>query len=187
MLNKVKMEKETLEKKAIKAALSSRWEEAVKINQEILKVFPDDIEALNRLGYALFQLGKIKEARACFKKVLKNDRYNPVAIKNLERLKKVEKIEPQKREVSLSPSLFLEEPGKTKTVTLVKTAPQEVLSSLSIGQPVVLHPKRYAIEVRTKENIYLGAIPDDLSFRLKKLIKGGYEYQALVKNVKENF
>lgn len=181
------MEKEKLEEQAIKTALSSHWQEAVELNQEILKKTPLDIDALNRLGYALFKLGKIKQARSYFRKVLKIDRYNPVANKNLKRLAKIKRIEPQKDQAPVSPSLFLEEPGKTKTVILVKIAPQKILSSLSIGQLLVLYPKRYSIEVRAEDKTYLGALPDDLSFRLIRLIKNGYRYQALIKNIKENF
>ena len=181
------MDKEELEQQAIKAALVSNWEEAIKLNKSILSESPEDIDALNRSGYAFFKLGKVKEARAQFRKALKIDRYNPVASKNLKRLKKIKKVEPQKQGTSVSPSLFLEEPGKTKTVILVKIAPQKILSSLSIGQLVLLRSKRYAIEVRMEDKTYLGAIPDDLSFHLRKLIKKGYQYQALIKNVKENF
>lgn len=181
------MEKEIIEKQATQAALSSDWKQATKLNKEILKKFPEDIDALNRLGYALFKLGKVKEARIQFRNTLKIDRYNPMASKNLERLKKLKKIGPYEAGVSVSPSLFLEESGRTKTIVLVKIAPKKILSSLSIGQSVILHPKRYSIEVRTENKTYLGAIADDLSFRLKKLIKNGYQYQALVKNVKENF
>ena len=176
-----------MEKQAIEAALSSNWKKAIEFNEEILKNFSEDIDTLNRLGYALFQLGKIKEARDQFRTVLRIDRYNSVASKNLKRLNKVKKIKLHEESISISPSLFLEEPGKTKTIILVKIASQKVLSSLSIGQPVVLYSKRYSIEVRTEDKTYLGAIPDDLSFRLKKLIKNGYQYKALIKNVKENF
>lgn len=181
------MTKEELENQAIEAALSSGWQKAVGFNQEILESYPEDTAALNRLGYAFFKLGKVRQARTQFRKVLKIDRYNPVASKNLERLKKVKKIQPQREKAFVSPSLFLEEPGKTKTVTLVKIAPQKILSSLSIGQPLTLYPKRYSIEVRTKDRSYLGAIPDDLSFRLIRLIKNGYKYSVLVKNFAENF
>lgn len=181
------MEKEELEEKAIQAALECNWQEAVKLNKEILGTSPEDIETLNRLGYALFKLGKIKNARSQFRKVLKKDRYNPVASKNLKRLKSIKAIKPQKEGISVSPSLFLEEPGKTKTVVLLEIAPQKTLSSLSIGQPVSLHPKRYSIDVRAEDKSYLGVIPDDLSFRLIRLMTNGYKYSALIKNVKENF
>ena len=181
------MEKEILEEQAIKAALSSNWQRAVEFNQEILKENPENVDTLNRLGYALFKLGKIEEARPQFRKALKIDRYNLVASKNLKRLKKMKNVNPQKEKASVTPSLFLEEPGKTKIVVLVKIASQKNLFSLSIGQPVVLHPKRYAIEIRTEDKTYLGVIPDDLSFRLIRLIKNDYRYKALIKNVKENF
>lgn len=181
------MEKLRLEEKAIQAALECDWQVAVKLNKEILDTSPEDIEALNRLGYAFFKLGKIKNARIHFRKVLKKDRYNPVASKNLKRLKSLKTVKPQKQGPLISPFLFLEEPGKTKTVVLVKIAPQKTLSSLSIAQPVTLHPKRYSVDVRAEDKTHLGAIPDDLSFRLIRLIKNGYKYSALIKNVKDNF
>lgn len=181
------MEKDELEELAIKAALSSNWQQALALNKVIVGKYPQDADALNRIGYAFFKIGKLNEARGYFKKVLKIDCYNPVASKNLKRLKSIKKIEPQKEKEIVSPSLFLEEPGRTKIVTLLKIAPQETLSTLSIAQPVVLKPKGYSIEVRTHDKVYLGAIPDDLSYRLRRLIKNGYQYQGLVKNVKENF
>lgn len=181
------MEKEELEEKAVQAALENNWQKAVKLNKQILALSADDIDTLNRLGYAFFKMGKIESARQEFQKVLKKDRYNPVALKNLKRLKALKTIEPQKKTPLLSPSLFLEEPGKTKTVVLVKIAPQKTLSSLSIGQPVRLLTGRYSIDVRAQDNTYLGVIPDDLSFRLIRLMKAGYKYNALIKNIKENF
>jgi len=181
------MEKKELEKQAIKAALNANWQKAINFNKAILDQSANEIEALNRLAYAFFKLGEIKKARTQFKKVLQINPYNPVASKNLKRLKRIKKINPQSDSSPLSPSLFLEESGKTKTIALVKLAPQKVLSSVSIGQKVILQPKRYEIEVRTEDKSYLGALPDDFSFKLKKLIKKGYQYQALIKNVKENF
>ena len=181
------MEKEELQKQAIKTALSSDWEKAVELNQKILEKSPEEIDTLNRLGYALFKLGKIKQARHYFRKTLDIDRYNPMANKNLQRLKRLKQVKPQKDGTTVFPALFLEEPGKTKNIVLVKIATQKTLSSLSIGQSVTLNSKRYSIEVRTENKTYLGVIPDDLSFRLKKLIYKGYQYEALIKNVKENF
>jgi len=40
-----------LAQEAILAALSGDWGKALKINQEILKTSPNDIDALNRLRY----------------------------------------------------------------------------------------------------------------------------------------
>ena len=100
------MEKEELEEQAINAALSSNWKKAIEFNQEILEKSPEEVDTLNRLGYALFKLGKIKQARQYFRKVLALDHYNPMASKNLQRLKKLKQVKPQKDGVTVSPSLF---------------------------------------------------------------------------------
>ncbi|MBL7158891.1 hypothetical protein ISS85_00235 [Candidatus Microgenomates bacterium] len=181
------MEEEKLQQQAINAALLSDWKKAVELNQKILEKLPEEIDTINRLGYAFIKLGKIKQARYYFRKTLSIDRFNPMANKNLQRLKRLKQIKPQKDGLIVSPTLFLEESGKTKSIVLVKIATQKTLSSLSIGQNVTLSSKGYSIEIRTEDKTYLGTIPDNLSFRLKKLIHKGYQYEALIKNVKENF
>ena len=45
---------------AINLAMQSRWEEAVRVNQSILEVYPTDADAHNRLGKALTELGQYK-------------------------------------------------------------------------------------------------------------------------------
>ena len=42
---------------AIMLATQSRWEEAVQANLDVLRVFPNDVDALNRLGKASLELG----------------------------------------------------------------------------------------------------------------------------------
>ena len=73
---------------AILAALASRWQEAVKLNEKIINVEKDNIEALNRLARAHYFLGEDAKSQKCYKKVLELDPYNIIAIKNLEKLLK---------------------------------------------------------------------------------------------------
>ena len=40
--------------------------------------------------------------------------------------------------------------------------------------------KNHVVEVRSLSNVYLAALPDDLSFRMIKLLSGGNTYQALI-------
>src|SRR3989338_5169940 len=68
---------------AINAALFNNWKEAIKYNEEILDKNPKDLDALNRLAYAHLQLGKLKEAKKLFKRVITLDSYNQIAKKNL--------------------------------------------------------------------------------------------------------
>lgn len=172
---------------AIQCALNQNWQEAIKLNQQIISHNPEDVEALNRLAYAYLKSGNISSAKSTYKKVLKVDKYNPIAIKNLKWLdnlnKKDIRCDPS---ISSTPNIFLEEPGKTRIVNLVDLAPAKTLCNLITAQKVFLHPKKFSIEVRNGNNIYIGALPDDLSHRLLKLLKSGNVYEAYIKNIAKN-
>src|SRR3990172_4570219 len=48
---------------AIQLALRGRWLEAVQLNRSIIESFPTDVDAFNRLGKALTELGKYADGR----------------------------------------------------------------------------------------------------------------------------
>lgn len=174
---------------AIQAALSHDWETAIHLNETIIEEKKNDIDALSRLAYAYTQTGSIEQARKLYRKILSIDRYNYIAIKNLDKinaLPKNTKITGSTKVGTLSPTLFIEEPGKTKSVTLTNIAPASVLSKLVIGQQMILNPKKHSIEVRDEDKIYLGALPDDIAFRLLKFLKAGNTYTVYIKNVQKN-
>lgn len=185
----------SLSKQAITAALSYNWEEAVALNKEIIKQAPEDIECLNRLARALFELGKYLQAKKIYQSVLKIDPYNSIAQKNLKRVSSFKTSLPDgvklngianAKGLHLSPALFLQEPGVTKIVNLIKLAEPQKLSVLSPGLMVNLTLKNRGITVTDLENNYLGVLPDDIAHLLIKLIKGGNRYQALIKSVNKN-
>ncbi len=175
---------------AINAALSLDWKQALEMNTQIVDESPEDTDALNRLAYACLMLGKLADAKKYYNKVLKLDSYNAVAKKNLLKLANIKKpSKSSKREMpfnAINPSLFLEEPGKTKTVTLRHVAPFSVISALTIGEQVFLHPKSHAVDVRSSEKQYVGQMPDDVSFRLNRTLKGGNTYEVCIKNVSKS-
>lgn len=174
---------------AIQAALSQDWKESIRMNLVLLKADKSDINALNRLGYAYIQTHQIKLAKAAFQKVIKLDQYNQIALKHtkkLESMKKTGIVQPNTpSSPRVSPLSFLEEPGKTKIVAGVNLAPAETISALSPGMEVALKPKNHCVEVRSLEGIYIAALPDDISFKLLKLIASGYRYQTIVKSVEK--
>lgn len=175
------------ERHAIDAALNQNWKEAVRINAILLKTDKSNINLLNRLGFAYLQSGMMTAAKKTFTKVVKLDTYNQIAAKNLEKLGLVRQKDLLRASTSqMSPILFLEEPGKTKIVECINTAPLQVLSSVSPGQVVLLHARNHTVEIRNDRNIYLGALPDDLSFRIIKFLAGGNTYQALVQSIGKN-
>lgn len=173
-----------LAQKAIQSALSGEWPKAVELNQEILKKDSKNIEALNRLTKAYLELGKKKKARATIKKVLNLDEFNPIAIKNL---KKINEFFAGKKtdKTTTDPDLFIEEPGKTKTVQLINLADKSILSKLAIGEKVNLVPRKRRISVVSQSGTYLGKLPDDISHKLGSFIKGGNQYQTYIRSTSD--
>lgn len=169
---------------AISAALVLDWDKAIALNTILLKENKADIDALCRLAYAQMKLGQFISAKRTYQKVLAIDQYNQIATKNLKKLGNLKKKDvATTAESTLSPMIFLEEPGKTKIVECVHVAPPGVLGTLSSGQEVAIKVKNHAVEIRSLNDAYLAALPDDLSFKLNKMIAGGNTYQAIVKNV----
>lgn len=179
----------SLDRQAIQAALTSNWDEAVSLNKQILKSRPEDVDCLNRLARALFETGKYSQAKKLYQEVLSIDPYNSIAIKNLKRVSSFKKNSDGRvnlTPVNISPALFLEEPGVTTVVSLVKLAEPQKLSLLSPGIMVNLKEKNRRICVTDPSDNYLGVLPDDMSHLLNKLILGGNKYQSLIKSVKSN-
>lgn len=170
---------------AIKAALECNWTKAITVNSALLKDFPADLNCLNRLGKAHLETGNIKMATHFFRQVLKIDKYNPIAQKNLARATGTKNITKQPAKAK-TPTAFLEEPGKTRLVTLVNVAPYSILFKQDIADSLSLAPKRHTVLVEDLNNHYIGALPDDLGHRLGILIKGGNRYQATIKSVSKN-
>ncbi len=178
---------------AVNAALGSNWNEAIKINLEILKEKKDDVEALNRLARAYKESGDYKLAQKTYHKVIILDRYNPIAQKNLKLLDKLPKsYKKQGNNGDASPitnhcqpNMFLEEPGRTRVVSLINLAPASNLLPLCCGDGISLTIKRRTVAI-TFGTTYLGALPDDLSIKLIKRISGGNRYEGFVKTVGHN-
>ena len=173
------------EEKAIKAAMHGDWNLATRLNKKILKVEPKNPTALNRLARSYWEKGNLVQAQKTYQRVLKHDPFNLIAAKNLKRLAdqtKTSSKEASFRKVS-GGTIFLEEPGRTRIVKLIKLASPEVLSGFDNGDEVLLVPKKHQICVTGLKSTHLGCIPDDLSHYLIRLINGGNQYQAFIKSV----
>ncbi len=168
-----------LEQQAIQAAKTQNWQAAIDCNQQILDENPQNVSALIRLGVAYAQLDKLKEAKKAFSTVLDLDKSNQLAKKHLDKLKNHQVIS-----LSALPAdeQFIEEPGKTKTVELHRLAGKEQLAHLAIGQVCQLKPKSRFISVEVGK-MYVGSLPEDLSARLAKLMKGGNQYVCYIRSV----
>jgi len=169
---------------AVNAALLQNWQEAIAVNKQILLHTPKNIEALNRLGFAYLKTGKVLLGKQMFEKVLQIDPYNRIAGNNLKKIISLKKNYSHIiRDCPVSPLLFLEEPGKTKIIECVNVTSTQILSTLSCGQEVFFKLKKHGIDIRDAKGTYIGALPDDLSFKLLLFAKGGNRYTAHIKRV----
>lgn len=165
-----------LRQQAIKHAKEGLWESAIEANTALIEIDPKDTGAYNRMGVAYLQLGKQRLAKQQFVHALEIDKNDKIAKKQLERLKNNQSISP-----AFVSQHFIEEPGKTKTVELTRLAGKEVLDSIHVGKECTLIIKNRYISVVVDQK-YVGALPEDLSFRLTKLITTGNEYSCAIRS-----
>lgn len=177
----------TLKDQAIQSALDNKWNEAILINEELLKDNPREIDTLNRLAYALMQSNQFSNAKETYSKVLDLDRTNPIATKNLKKLTSLltqtNGIQASSNHINHMDNVFIQEAGKTKTVELTNVADKKTLMALQHGDDVFLTIKRSKVFVLNTEKTFIGMLPDDIGIRLASFIKGGNEYQACIKGI----
>lgn len=190
--------RQRLSKEAIDLALQGRWEEAEAVNKDIIEKFPTDVEAYNRVGRALTELGDFDRAKEAYFKTLELAPENAIAQKNVARLTSLSESmatlssDPQKastrraqaRRVALD--LFITEMGKAGVVNLHNVAPSEILAKMGFGDQVHLEARGQHLIVVSQSGEYLGEVEPRQGLRLIKLMRGGNRYDAAILNVEED-
>lgn len=171
-----------IENRAVDAAIRSDWDGAVKENLELLKLQKDNVPTLLRLGFAYLQLNKFENSQGAYQKVLKIQPQNAIASEY------IEKIEVRKKQsknhvsaVILDTNMFIELPGKTKTVLLNQLGQKSTLAKLAIGEEVKLVVRKHHCEMRTSADEYIGVLPDDVGVRLMYFIDQKSTYRAHIR------
>jgi len=190
--------RQQLSKEAINLALQGRWEEAGAVNRDIIKRFPTDVEAYNRLGRALTELEDFARAKKAYFKALKLAPENAIAKKNLARLTSLSESmatlssnpqeastrRAQARRVALD--LFITEVGKAGVVNLHNVATGKVLAKMGFGDQVNLEARGQHLIVESEGGEYLGEVEPKQGLRLIKLMQGGNRYDTAILNVDED-
>lgn len=173
-------------KQAIALAMQGRWQEAVDINKSIVSIFPDDVDAYNRLGRAYMEIGKYNDAKRAYEHSLGLDAYNAIAKKNLQRITQLKAIgaNPKEHVHQVEPH-FIEEAGKSGVVTLQRLASAKTLVKLVAGDRVNLKVDVTNLVVKTMLGEYIGQVDPRHAQRLIKLMKGGNKYSAAIISVDE--
>ena len=169
-------------REAIELAMQGRWEEAVAANNSVIEIFPNDINAYNRLGKALTKLGRYDDAMEAYSQALEIEHNNSIARKNLRRLSLLKQAPPAPGGGNhpASPEIFIEESGKAAVTRLEKLASVDVLAKIAAGDQVYLRPKGQGLVVENKMGEYVGQLQPKIGVRLAKLIEGGNGYTAAI-------
>ena len=173
---------------AVQLAIAGKWDEAVKLNRFIIDSFGADEETQNRLGKALSELGKLKEAKASYEVALKINPMNSIAKKNAARINALlhqkEGLKVGGTRVDLN--LFVEEMGKTVITTIEAAATADISSKVAAGDVAELKIEGDGIIIETSRGVRIGPLEAKLARRLIKFMRGGNRYQAGVTSVDGN-
>lgn len=165
-----------LSEQAVKLAVNSRWDEAVAVNREMIRVFGEEAEALNRLGKALSEVGQITEARKAYGRAIEIDPSNTIARRNLDRLATMSDTAVASAS-RLDTRLFVEETGKA-TVAVLEAVDSAQAALLDAGDVVELEVQGNAVNVKTTDGKYIGMVAPRIGLRLAKMMTAGNEYAA---------
>ena len=164
---------------AVQLAIAGKWDDAVKLNKFIIESFGADEETQNRLGKALAELGKLKDAKAAYEAALKLNPMNSIAKRNAARINTLlhqkEGLKVGGTRVDLN--LFVEEMGKT-IITTLENAASDICSKVAAGDVAELRSEGDGIVAETSRGVRLGLLEAKLARRLIKFMRGGNRYQA---------
>lgn len=165
---------------AIKSALNCDWISARNLNLQILKHNSNDIDALNRLSRAFYELGETKNAIETSKLVLEIDPLDKIANKAIEKYSKGIKISSKTETI-----LFIEEPGKTRLVSLINLD-CEICPHLVSGEKInVMHGKHKVSAIR-EDGKYIGKFKDDISKKIIKLLTAGNKFEFYIHSAQKS-
>ena len=164
---------------AVQLAIAGKWDDAVKLNKFIIDSYGADEETQNRLGKALSELGKLKDAKSAYEAALKLNPMNSIAKKNAARINTLlhqkEGLKVGGTRVDLN--LFVEEMGKTIITTLEGSSP-DICSKVAAGDVAELRTEGDGVYAETSRGVRLGLLEAKLARRLIKFMRGGNRYQA---------
>jgi hypothetical protein len=182
---------------AIGHATHGDWEAAVEANRQLLELGPD-IDAYNRLGKALAELGRNGEALEAYEQALERDATNRIAQRNADRLRLLLAAQdggkadgepaarPKRgaRPEKAPATLFIEEMGKTGRARLINLAAPRVLAPLSPGDAVDLVADGDQLVAKVGRAA-IGQVEPRIAARLLKLMEGGNRYEAALTTIHE--
>ena len=170
-------------REAISLATKGQWQGASEANKALLSRFPKDVEALNRLGKALSELGIYTEARIAFQSALEFSPSNSISKQNLERILGLRDSFLGRQSARVTPEVFIEERGKSCVTTLCNSPDNMNFKIVAAGDVVLLKIDGATVLAATFQGNSLGQIEPKLAARLIKLLTSGNKYVVAVASI----
>ena len=183
---------------AIAFALARRWDEAAAENRALLDEFPDDIEAANRLGKALTELGDLDGAAEAYQRTLAMDGTNIIAKRNLARIEELRAQAPKGKRAAagakkgpkadtqtpaaVRPHSLIEESGRSAEFTL-QNPDIEALREVAAGDPAEVVATGQGASIRSMAGAVLGHLEPGAGLRLRRLMQGGNQYAVVIRRI----
>lgn len=168
---------------ASRLATDGQWLEAIDINLQILERYPREVSAYNRLGKAYMELHRFASAYDAYRNALNIDPANPIAQRNLIRLRDRQSQEAEGHEAqsaSVRSIWFIEEVGRTYVDELVNVAPLAELELLRSGEELQYAIQGADVHVATQEGAYVGQLEPRIAKRLIELLDLGNTYRIVL-------
>lgn len=154
------------------------------MNREIIDRSPKDVDALNRLGKAYFELRQYKSAYEAYQTAAAIDPANVIAQRNISRIEPLKNLDedggsdvgPHSARVGV----FIEEVGKTYVDDLVGVADATVLTELSSGDLLNITVDGQDVNVVDRSERYIGRFEPRVARRIIELLDVGNEYEVYV-------
>ena len=161
---------------AVDFASKNKWSEAIAVNREIIKSFGEETESLNRLGRAYMENGQFPSAIKAYKKALKIEPLNRIALRNLDRLVEASPPQEKKGKIREKKVFFLDNADAVVFLEL-EAVDLQVINLLNIGDSLGLKVEGSAVHVVNEAGQYLGILTPQVGIRLSRLLDGGNKYE----------
>jgi len=176
---------------AIRLAVAGDWKRAAEANGAILDLFPDDVEAANRLGKAYTELGQPKKAIQAYQRTLEIDAFNNIARRNLERLEqaggaaKAARGKKPKTGADRGGTPALVSSAAAAEFRLQQANPAEI-AKLEPGDAASLQPNARGVAVLSEDGVILGYIEPKAGLRLRRMVEGGNRYTVTIRSISDH-
>ena len=174
---------------ATQFALKGEWKKAISTNKEILSLNKLDVQALNRIGKAQLELGKLKESKNSYTKALQIDPLNTIARRNLKELEQMKdektfqgKVQNKSNLEKLVRNDILIQTAARSAEFIIDKPNSRAIKNLVPGTELLIQATSNGIEITNVRKVVLGTIEPRSALRLKTCIDGGSQFEVIFKD-----